>query len=108
MTNEINLNETATITLNMDDLKATRKRSAQREWLDSFEPVDVKEDGSFDVGGPAIGAAIVDHTAFGFADLAELKSKVQSSINGATQANKDLKFKVHVYASDSLLVIRLA
>ena len=97
-----------TLTLNLNDLKSTRKRSAQREFIDSFEVVEPKDDGSFDVGGPDIGASILTPEQFGFSDIEELKSKIQSAINGACQTDENLKFKAMVYASDSLLVIRLA
>ena len=101
-------NAPSAIEMNLKDLKSTRKRSEHREYIDSFEVADIADDGSFTVDTPEHGAAIATYEQFGFADVDELKSKIQSAINAATQANKDMKFKTMVYGGDSLLVIRLA
>ena len=99
----------STFTLNVNtDLKTTRKRTAQRDWVDSFAVADIAEDGSLEVGSPELGAAIATPEQFGFEDVDELRTKLQSAINGATQADPERKYKVHVYASDGVLVIRLA
>ena len=96
-------------TINLMELKNTRKRSDQRGWIDSFEVAEEDILTAFDpdTHGPDDGAALIYPEKFGFEDGHTLRLKIQSAVNGATQGN-DRKYKVLSYGDSGVIVIRTA
>ena len=96
-------------TINLLEMKNTRKRSDQREWIDSFEVAEEDILTAFDpdTHGPEDGAALIYPEKFDFPDGETLKPKIQSAVNGATQGN-DRKYKVLSYGEQGVIVIRTA
>ena len=98
-------------TINLLAIKATRKRTDQREWIDSFEVAseDVLTEFDPDTHGPSDGAALIAPDAFDKDwTIEDLKAKIQSAINGATQADKSRKYRILSYGENGLIVIRTA
>ena len=96
-------------TINLMELKNTRKRSDQREWVDSFEVAEEDILTAFDpdTHGPSDGAALIYPAKFNFEDGHKLRLKIQSAVNGATQGN-DRRYKVLSYGDSGVIVIRTA
>lgn len=99
------------MTINLLEMKSTRKRTVQREWVDSFNVADESVLAEFDpdTHGPDDGVALIGPDKFGKDwDIEDLKAKIQSAINGATQSDKSRKYRVLSYGDESLIIIRTA
>jgi len=98
------------MTVNLLEYKTSRKRSEQRDWIDSFEVAseDVLREFDPETHGPSDGAALIGPDAFEFESVDDLKVKLQSAINGCTQADPDRKYRIIPYNSESLIIVRKA